>query len=36
MSFIDFDALAQLAERNKNNQLGPYLQEIVRSGTAAP
>jgi glucose-1-phosphate thymidylyltransferase len=36
MGFIDLDALAQLAERNKNNQLGPYLQEIVRSGTATP
>lgn len=35
MGFIDLDALAQLAERNKNNQLGPYLQEIVRSGAAA-
>jgi glucose-1-phosphate thymidylyltransferase len=33
MGFIDFDALAELAERNKNNQLGTYLQEIVRSAT---
>jgi glucose-1-phosphate thymidylyltransferase len=33
MGFIDFAALAELAERNRSNQLGPYLQEIVRSGT---
>ena len=32
MEYIDRDALAELAKINRNNQLGPYLQEIVRSG----
>ena len=32
MGYIDRDALAALAERNRNNQLGPYLREIVQSG----
>lgn len=35
MGFISHGALAELAERNRNNQLGPYLQDIVRSGTAS-
>jgi glucose-1-phosphate thymidylyltransferase len=30
MGYIDLAALADLAERNRGNQLGPYLQEIVR------
>lgn len=32
MDFIDLDAVQALAERNRNNQLGPYLQELARSG----
>jgi glucose-1-phosphate thymidylyltransferase len=34
MGFISLDALAALAEHYRNNQLGPYLQEIVRSSTS--
>jgi glucose-1-phosphate thymidylyltransferase len=33
MGFIDLDALAALAERNRSNQLGDYLLDIVRSST---
>lgn len=36
MDYIDRDALADLAERNRNNQLGPYLREIVQSGFVPP
>lgn len=36
MGFIDRDALAELARSNRNNQLGPYLQEIVHSGFVPP
>ena len=36
MGFIDRNDLAELAERNRNNQLGPYLLEIVRSGQVTP
>jgi glucose-1-phosphate thymidylyltransferase len=34
MGFINLPALKDLAERNRNTQLGPYLQDIVRSSQA--
>jgi glucose-1-phosphate thymidylyltransferase len=32
MGYIDLAGLTELAERNRSNQLGPYLQDIVRGG----
>jgi glucose-1-phosphate thymidylyltransferase len=34
MGYIDLAALTELAARNRGNQLGPYLQEIVRSSAS--